>query len=67
MIDSNMRECEYCKELGQLIILAYKDPDIDPDKMIGNLLASLHMAQIMDHDRVQHFYTEGYKTLKENF
>ena len=67
MIDSNMRECEYCKELANLIDIAYQDPDIDPDRMIGNLMATLHMSQTIDADRVQHFYTEGYKKLKEMF
>lgn len=64
MIDSNMRELEYCGEIGTLIILAYDDPEIDPDHMLGNILASLHFSQILDPDRVQHFYKEACKKLE---
>ena len=64
MIDSNMRECEYCNELAELINIAYQDPEIDPDKMIGNLMAALHLSQILDPDRVQHFYKEACKKLE---
>ena len=64
MFDPTIKEAEYCKEIGLYIIEAYKDPDIDPDQMLGNILASLRRAQVMDPDRVQHFYKEACKKLE---
>ena len=65
MIDGRIKESEYCKELAGYIEEAYKDPDIDPDRMMGYLLAALNRDQVIDCDRVFHFYAEGMKRLNK--
>lgn len=64
MIDGRVKESEYCIELAGYIEEAYKDPDIDPDQMMGNMMAALHHAQVIDPDRVQHFYKVGIRKLR---
>ena len=63
MINPTKKEAEYAAELGKYIMEASKDPDIDPDQMMGNMMATLHNAQIIDPDRVQHFYKVGIRKL----
>lgn len=63
MINPIIKEAEYAAELGKYIMEAYKDPDIDPDQMMGNMMAALHHAQVIDPDRVQHFYKVGIRKL----
>lgn len=65
MIDPRIKEKEYCKELGLMIKEAYKDPDIDPDEMVGFLLASLQFDQTIDIDRVEHFHKVGMRKLED--
>lgn len=64
MMNPIIKEVEYADEIGKYIIEAYKDPDIDPDLMIGNMLAALVHAQIIDPDRVQNFYLVGIRKLR---
>lgn len=59
MINPKIKEQEYCYELGLMIKEAYKDPEIDPDHMLGFLLASLEFDQTIDIDRVDHFHKIG--------
>lgn len=66
MINPTIKEAEYAAELGKYIMEAYKDPDIDPDQMMGNMMAALHNAQVIDPDRVQHFYKVGIRKLRGN-
>lgn len=64
MINPTIKEVEYAEELGNYIMEAYNDPDIDPDHMMGIMMAALHHAQVIDPDRVQHFYKVGIRTLR---
>lgn len=64
MINPIIKESEYAAELGKYVMEAYKDPDIDPDQMMGNMLAALVHAQIIDPDRVQNFYLVGIRKLR---
>ena len=63
MINPIIKEAEYGAELGKYVMEAYKDPDIDPDQMMGNMMAALVNSQVIDPDRVQHFYKVGIRKL----
>lgn len=64
MINPTIKEAEYAAELGRYVMEAYKDPDINPDQMMGNMLAALVNSQVIDPDRVQHFYQVGIRKLR---
>lgn len=63
MIDPRFKEQEYCNELSLMINEAYKDPEIDPDHMLGFLLAVLEFSKTIDRDRVDHFHKIGLRKL----
>lgn len=67
MINPRFKEQEYCNELALMIKEAYKDPEIDPDQMLGFLLAVLQFDQTIDRDRVDHFHKIGLRMLEDNY